>query len=423
MSADKLAAQIPDGSVILTDVLTSEPFEIFKALDRRCEADNIRDCKLFTAIDLYPYKFITDKKYQKNILLVSMFSSGLTRNAVQSGVADFIPFNYNDFPRMFTDYVDADVFVLKVSKMDEDGYFSAGICGSFVNVFLSKVKKVYVECCDKMPYCRNASKVHISQIAGICESHDELISAPAPKLDDVSLKIGSLIAERIPDGACLQLGIGPLPDAIGVALRDKKHLGIHSEMLTESMIDLIECGAVDNSLKETYTGCSVATFAATSARIYKHLAEDDNIILLPVEEANNPYNIAKNSNMVSVNAALEVDIFGQTCAESVGHRIISGTGGQLDFVRGAVLSKGGQSFIAFPSTAKGGQISRIKPLLSPGAQVTTPRNEVDMVVTEYGIAKLRGKTLWERAENLISIAHPDFRDELRFECRKLGFNI
>ena len=258
---------------------------------------------------------------------------------------------------------------------------------------------------------------------GLIENNIELPVLPPVKLDEVSVTIGGLIAEQIPDGACIQLGIGAIPDATGMALKTKKDLGIHTEMFTDSMVELIECGAVNNSRKQIHRGQSVTTFAFGSKRIYDFIDDNPAIALLPVDYVNNPEVICKNDNMISINAALEVDLWGQVCAESVGTKHMSGSGGQIDYVRGACQSKGGKSFIAFSSTAKGGTISKIKPILTPGAVCTTSKNDVDYIVTEYGLAHLRGCSLGERAKRLIAIAHPDFRDELSFEAKKRGILV
>ena len=255
------------------------------------------------------------------------------------------------------------------------------------------------------------------------EYNHDLPVLPPVQLDEVSKTIGGLIAERIPDGACLQLGIGAIPDATGMALKAKHDLGIHTEMFTDSMVELIECGAVNNSKKQIHRGKTVTTFAFGSQRIYDYIDDNPAVEILPVEYVNDPDVICQNDNMISINAAVEVDLFGQVCAESVGTKHMSGSGGQIDYVRGACQSRGGKSFIAFTSTAKGGTISKIKPILTPGAVVTTSKNDVDYIVTEYGVAHLRGRSLGERARQLIAIAHPDFRDELTFEAKKRGIMI
>ena len=423
-SAERVAAMIPDASHIYSDIFLAQPKTIYEAINDRCAVDSMRSCTITTYLDLYPLACYTDPmRYAKNLQGTSVFCSGLTRKAVGQGLADYLPNTYWDQPALIRDYLDVDVFVVSVSPMDSHGYFSLGVTGSDSAEYLKKAKMILVEVNRQMPYCAEAPQVHISQVAALCEADYALPVLPPAKLDEISTTIGNLIAERIPDGACLQLGIGSIPDAVGMALKSKKHLGIHTEMLTDSMVELIQCGAVDNSCKNIHTGKTVATFAYGSKRMYDYIDHNPMVTILPVDYVNNPYTIRQNDQMVSVNAALEIDLTGQVCAESIGNKMFSGSGGQLDYVRGALMSRGGMSFIAFPSTATGGTISKIKPFLTAGAGVTTGRNEVDMIVTEYGVAKLRGRTFGQRAKALISIAHPDFRDQLTFEARKMGLMI
>lgn len=252
----------------------------------------------------------------------------------------------------------------------------------------------------------------------MCEISEDLPIIPPSVIDEKSEKIGQLIADLVPDEATIQLGIGSVPDAVGLALKDKKNLGIHTELMTDVMVELIESGAVTNTKKPIYRGKTVATLAFGSQRLYDFIDDNRSFVLLPVDYVNSPITIAKHDNFISINAAIEVDFFGQVCAESLGPVHVSGSGGQADYVRGAVKSKGGKSFIAMPSTAAGGKISRIRPSLSPGAIVTTSKNDVDYIVTEYGAVRLRGKNLRERTKALISIAHPDFREELMDEAKK-----
>lgn len=424
MSAAEVAALIPDASHIFSDIFLAQPKTLYEAINNRCLADSMRSCKITTYLDLYPLVCYTEPiSFAKNLQGTSVFCSGLTRKAVGQGLADYLPNTYWDQPALIRDYMDVDVFVVSVSPMDSHGYFSLGVTGSDSAEYLKKAKMILVEVNQQMPYCAEAPRVHVSEVRALCEADYALPVLPPAKLDSVSMTIGNLIAERIPDGACLQLGIGSIPDAVGMALKSKKHMGIHTEMLTDSMVELIECGAVDNSCKKLHPGKTVATFAYGSKRMYDYIDHNPAVAILPVDYVNNPYIISRNDQVVSVNAALEIDLSGQVCAESIGHQQFSGSGGQLDYVRGALMSRGGLSFIAFPSTAKGGTISKIKPFLTPGAGVTTGRNEVDMIVTEYGVAKLRGRTFGERAKALISIAHPNFRDQLTFEAQKMGLMI
>ncbi len=286
---------------------------------------------------------------------------------------------------------------------------------------LDKAARIFVEVNPRLPRAVRGSQLHISRVDGICENEHPLPVMPVHEPDQVSSVIGGFIAERIPDGACIQLGIGAIPDAVGAALKSKHDLGIHTELFTDSMVELLECGAVNNSRKQIHRYRSVTTFAYGSQRIYDYIDDNPSIEILPVEYVNDPAVICRNDHMVSINAAVEVDLFGQVCAESIGTKHMSGSGGQVDYVRGACQSRGGMSFIAFSSTTKG--ISKIRSSLSPGAVVTTSKNDVDYIVTEYGVAHLRGESLASRAKQLISIAHPDFRDELIFDAKKRGFMI
>lgn len=424
MSATEVACRIPDHSDIYSDIFLAQPKTIYEAINHRCEEDSLRGCRITTFLELYPLVCYEEPlRFAGNLTGRSIFCSGLSRRAVDSGVADYMPSTYCDLPAQIRDYFNVDVFLISVSPMDRHGFMSLGVTGAASAEYLKKAKRIFVEVNRQMPYCAEAPKVHISQIDALCEADYMLPELDPPKIDDVSRKIAGFITERIPNGACLQLGIGSIPDAVGMELKTKHHLGIHTEMLTDSMIALLESGAADNSRKKLHAGKTIATFAYGSEQMYEYIDHNPSLAILPVDYVNNPYVIAQNDDVISVNAALEVDLTGQVCAESLGHKMFSGSGGQLDYVRGALMSRGGMSFIAFPSTAKNNTISKIRPVLSAGAGVTTNRNEVDMIVTEYGVAKLRGRSFGERAKELIRIAHPDFREQLQFEAVKMGIML
>ena len=393
------------------------------AIAEHIRNSDITGVKVQALLDAYPFEFYTDPTLAGKMTGYSWFSSSAARKAVNAGYADIIPAYYRDFPtRIRTEY-DYDAVCVEVAPMDRHGYFSLALNGSYIDAMLDKTKRIFLEVNDRQPRGLCGSLIHISQVDAIVEYNHDLPVLPPVQLDEVSKTIGGLIAERIPDGACLQLGIGAIPDATGMALKSKHDLGIHTEMFTDSMVELIECGAVNNSKKQIHRGKTVTTFAFGSQRIYDYIDDNPAVEILPVEYVNDPDVICQNDNMISINAAVEVDLFGQVCAESVGTKHMSGSGGQIDYVRGACQSRGGKSFIAFTSTAKGGTISKIKPILAPGAVVTTSKNDVDYIVTEYGVAHLRGRSLGERARQLIAIAHPDFRDELTFEAKKRGIMI
>ncbi|MEF2647562.1 MAG: acetyl-CoA hydrolase/transferase family protein [Oscillospiraceae bacterium] len=420
---DKIARQVQSGWLLGMDTATSQTPAIMTAIAEYIRSSDITGVKVQALLDAYPFEFYTDPTLAGKMTGYSWFSSSAARKAVNAGYADIIPAYYRDFPtRIRTEY-DYDAVCVEVAPMDRHGYFSLALNGSYIDAMLDKTKRIFLEVNDRQPRGLCGSLIHISQVDAIVEYNHDLPVLPPVQLDEVSKTIGGLIAERIPDGACLQLGIGAIPDATGMALKSKHDLGIHTEMFTDSMVELIECGAVNNSKKQIHRGKTVTTFAFGSQRIYDYIDDNPAVEILPVEYVNDPDVICQNDNMISINAAVEVDLFGQVCAESVGTKHMSGSGGQIDYVRGACQSRGGKSFIAFTSTAKGGTISKIKPILTPGAVVTTSKNDVDYIVTEYGVAHLRGRSLGERARQLIAIAHPDFRDELTFEAKKRGIMI
>ncbi len=420
---DKIARQVQSGWLLGMDTATSQTPAIMTAIAEYIRSSDITGVKVQALLDAYPFEFYTDPTLAGKMTGYSWFSSSAARKAVNAGYADIIPAYYRDFPTRIRAEYDYDAVCVEVAPMDRHGYFSLALNGSYIDAMLDKTKRIFLEVNDRQPRGLCGSLIHISQVDAIVEYNHDLPVLPPVQLDEVSKTIGGLIAERIPDGACLQLGIGAIPDATGMALKAKHDLGIHTEMFTDSMVELIECGAVNNSKKQIHRGKTVTTFAFGSQRIYDYIDDNPAVEILPVEYVNDPDVICQNDNMISINAAVEVDLFGQVCAESVGTKHMSGSGGQIDYVRGACQSRGGKSFIAFTSTAKGGTISKIKPILTPGAVVTTSKNDVDYIVTEYGVAHLRGRSLGERARQLIAIAHPDFRDELTFEAKKRGIMI
>ena len=403
---DKIARQVQSGWLLGMDTATSQTPAIMTAIAEYIRSSDITGVKVQALLDAYPFEFYTDPTLAGKMTGYSWFSSSAARKAVNAGYADIIPAYYRDFPTRIRAEYDYDAVCVEVAPMDRHGYFSLALNGSYIDAMLDKTKRIFLEVNDRQPRGLCGSLIHISQVDAIVEYNHDLPVLPPVQLDEVSKTIGGLIAERIPDGACLQLGIGAIPDATGMALKAKHDLGIHTEMFTDSMVELIECGAVNNSKKQIHRGKTVTTFAFGSQRIYDYIDDNPAVEILPVEYVNDPDVICQNDNMISINAAVEVDLFGQVCAESVGTKHMSGSGGQIDYVRGACQSRGGKSFIAFTSTAKGGTISKIKPILTPGAVVTTSKNDVDYIVTEYGVAHLRGRSLGERARQLIAIAHP-----------------
>ena len=273
-----------------------------------------------------------------------------------------------------------------------------------------------------MPRTLGDSFLHLDEIDFIVKRDEEILEIPLPKIGEVEKKIGEYCSSLINDGDTLQLGIGAIPDAVLTFLELKKDLGIHSEMISDGILELIKKGVITNKKKQTFVGKTLVTFIMGSRKLYDYVDNNPNVVFYPVDFVNHPIEIGKNDNMVSINSAIQIDLMGQVNAESIGYDQFSGTGGQVDFIRGTSFSKNGRSIIVIPSTARKGKISRIVPILDEGAAITTSRNDVDYVITEYGIAKLKGKTLRERGKELINIAHPDFREEL-YEKYKKKFKL
>ena len=292
---------------------------------------------------------------------------------------------------------------------------SFGVSSDYTKPAAHAARMVIAEVNDRMPHVGGDNHIHVSELDYIVETSNPLFEIPLPKIGETEQAIGRYCAELIEDGSTLQLGIGAIPDAVLQCLQDKKDLGIHTEMFSDGVIDLVQKGVINGKCKTLHPGKLVATFLMGSQRLYDFVDNNPDVALFPVDYVNDPYIICQNRQLISINSCIEIDLSGQVCSETIGPKQFSGTGGQVDYIRGAALSEGGKSILAMPSTAARGKVSRIVPYLAAGAAVTTSRNEVDYIVTEYGIAHLKGKTLRQRAENLIRIAHPDFRESLTEE--------
>ena len=321
-------------------------------------------------------------------------------------------------PKLFKTTMPVDVALIQVTPPDEHGYCSLGVSVDYTKPAAEAAKTVIAQVNDRMPRTMGESFIHVTEIDCFVEHSAPIIELGAPKIGDVERAIGENCASLISDGDTLQLGIGAIPDAVLLFLKDKKDLGIHSEMFSDGVVELVEAGVVTNKKKTFHPGKMVVTFLMGSKKLYDFVNNNPTVEMYPVDYVNDPVVIMKNDNIVSINSCVQADLMGQVCSESIGLTQISGVGGQVDFVRGAMMAKNGKSIIAMPSTAGKGKFSKIVPLLDEGAAVTTSRNDVDYIVTEYGIAALRGKTLRERAKALIQIAHPDFREGLALEYEK-----
>lgn len=357
---------------------------------------------------------------QKHFIYNNWHFSGGDRKLCDQGLCYYIPILYREVPTYYRENMDVDVCMLTVTPMDEHGCFNFGFNNSATLAAIERAKVVIVEVNENMPRCLGGNQefVHISDVDYIVESSNwPFPELPQPVISACDARIAKIIVQSIEDGSCIQLGIGSLPNAVGklIACSDLKDLGVHTEMMVDAMMEMYLAGKVTGKCKNIDKGKMVFTFALGSEKLYRFLNNNPLCASYPVDYTNSPQIISQNDRMVAINNAVEIDLFGQVCSESAGTRQISGTGGQVDFTEGAFLSRGGKAFICISSTFedKKGQLhSRITPTLSPGAIVTTSRSTVMYVVTEYGMVNLKGKSTWERAEALISIAHPDFREEL-----------
>lgn len=416
-TASEAVAAIPNDSDISIGMAVAEPPALLAALAARVEAGALTGLRpwyfhslIHAGTTLLRYELL-DRVHPH-----CMFLSPVERALIKRGEAEgrvpieFVPTAFSDSSRLLSERVSLDAFVTTVSPMDRNGWFTFGTSNDYATTVARSAKRLIVEVNPNMPRVFGESLLHISEVAAIVENEQPLFEAayPEPAAEDET--IATMVAAMIQDGACIQMGIGTLPNAVCAKLESHKDLGIHTELMTPALARLIQCGAVTNRLKTTYRGRSVFTFAMGDRAFYDFLDDNPSMHSAPVQIVNDPRHISKNDKVVSVNATLQVDLGGACNSEHMLGRQYSGSGGQLDFVRGASASKGGKSIIACHSTAKQGAVSRIVPRLE--GPVTTPRNDTHIIVTEYGWVDLKGKSLRERAEALIGIAHPRFREEL-----------
>jgi 4-hydroxybutyrate CoA-transferase len=413
-AAEALRA-VKSGDRVVTGHATGEPQALIEALVAR--APELEGVEIVHMVAMGPAKYAQpgmEKSFRHN----GFFLGGATRKAVEEGRADFTPCFFHEIPRLFAEKImPVDVALIQVTPPDADGFCSYGVSADYTQPAAENARMVIAQVNRQLPRTGGV-RISLDAVRFIVEQDQPIIELAPPKIGEVERKIGENVASLIPDGATLQLGIGAIPDAVLLFLDKKKDLGIHSEMFSDGVVHLAEMGVVTNRRKTVHPGKFIATFLMGSRKLYDFVDNNPDVELYPVDYVNDPYVIGRHDNMISINAALQVDLMGQVNAEMIGSRQFSGIGGQVDFVRGASRSKGGKAIIAMPSTAAGGKISRICLELDRGAAVTTSRTDVHTVVTEYGIAELRGKTLRQRAAALIAIAHPDFRDELKGVAKK-----
>jgi acyl-CoA hydrolase/ribosomal protein S18 acetylase RimI-like enzyme len=408
---ERAVREIKSGWRVLVGSGCSEPQTLVRAMADR--AATLHDVEVVHLLTLGIAGYVGEEhagRFRHN----AFFIGSNVRQAVREGRADYTPIFLSEIPELIrSGQRPVQAVLLQLSPPDRHGFCSLGIAVDIQLAALESARLVVAEVNPRMPRTHGNTAVHVSRIHRVVEVDTPILELPLPKEpDEVSVEIGGHVARLVDHGSCLQLGIGAIPDAVLGFLTEKRHLGVHSEMFSDGMLPLLENGNVDNSRKAVHRGKTVASFVMGTRQLYDFVDDNPSIEFHPSDHVNDPRVIARNDGVVAVNSALQVDLTGQVCADSLGYRFYSGIGGQVDFIRGAAMSRGGKPIIALPSTAQGGSVSRIVPHLDEGAGVVTSRGDVHYVVTEFGVAYLHGKTIRERALALINIAHPDFRREL-----------
>lgn len=409
-------ALIKSGDSVATLFYNNEPSVFMMNLHKI--ADRVENVKLWSSLPTKNYPVMQDNSLKGKIDINSFFYGADCRKGHSSGRFSYFPCSLQFCGEVVAND-GIELLVISTGPMSSDGYFEIAFDLETADSILPAAKKIVIEVNKKLAAPKSSMRIPLEKVYGIYEVEQELACAPVPPETDVDWKIAEYAASLIKDRDTIQLGIGAMPNIVGKLLVDKRDLGIHTEMFTSSMAHLIKGGVVTNEYKTINKGYTVYGFAYGDEELYDTIANNDKLRVMPNSYVNNPGIISQHDNFVSVNSALQLDLTGQICSESIGFRQFSGAGGALDFALGAFYSKNGRGIIAVHSTAKNDTVSKIQPVLSPGAIVTIPRNIVDYVITEYGVAKLRNKSVKQRVESLIAIAHPDFRSELRREAEKM----
>lgn len=428
ITAKEAAAMVKTGDNIYYSEFTLFPHSLDLALSKRVMDGELEDLKLSVVCLIKVPEVVKADPEQKRVTTSDWHFSAVSRRLGEQGLISYVPMTYHQGPHIMRKYIDYDVAFISAAPMGINGNFNIGISNSMSSAAISKSKKIIIEINKNIPRCLGGNQefIHVSKVDHIIEGeHPALAETSMKQASDEDKKIASYIINEISEGCCLQLGIGGLPNLIGGIIGEMgiPDLGVHTEMMVDSFADLYEKGLVSGAKKNTDKGKMTYTFAMGTKRLYDFLNNNPACASYPVDYINDAKIISQNDNVVAINNALEIDLTGQVCSESSGHKQISGTGGQLDYIYGAFLSKGGKGIIAMKSTFndKDGQLrSTIKPVLSKGAIVTLPRSIVQYVVSEHGIVQLKGKNTKERAEALISISHPDFREDMIKEADKMG---
>jgi 4-hydroxybutyrate CoA-transferase len=424
MTADEAVEAVQSGNRLFLTGNVSVPYQLLDALVKR--APKLQDVEICQALTVGAPAYV-GPEMEGHLRVNTMFISGNIRRAVHEGRADFTPVLLSEFPLLFKNgHLPLDVALIHVSLPDEHGFCSLGVEVGLTKTPAETAKIVIAEVNEQMPRTLGDAFIHVSRLNYIVPVSYPIAEMPmgdgnpSPEIESMA----AYIADLIPDGATMQMGIGAVPDAVLKYLYDKKDLGVHTELFSDGVIDLVEAGVLTNAAKTLHQGKIVAGFVLGTKRLYDWVDDNPLIEMRRTEYVNDPFVVAQNDKMVAINSAIEIDLTGQVCADSIGPKLYSGVGGQLDFIYGASRSKGGVPIIALPSdttTSSGKRFSRITGMLKHGAGVVTTRNHVRYVVTEHGVADLYGKTIRQRAQALINIAHPDFRADLKKEARELNY--
>ena len=413
---EKAIHNINSGNRVVFGHAAGEPLVLVNELVN--QKDRLKNVELVHMVPLGGCKYCLPEM-EPNFRHNSLFAGAGTRKSINENRADYTPVYFSEIPRLFRDNIlPVDVALIQLSPPDENGFLSFGVSIDYTMQAAKSAKIIIAEVNKQMPRTIG-SQIHISEIDYIIKTDRPLVEIPLPKITSIEEKIGRNVASLVPDRANLQLGIGAIPDAVLKFLREKKDLGIHTEMFSDGVVDLYEKGVITNKYNNLNPGKFIATFLMGTKRLYNFVDNNPNVEMHPVDYTNNIMIAGKVNNLISINSAIQVDLFGQVCADTLGYQQYSGVGGQVDFVRASSISPGGKSIIALPSTNKQKTITRIVFKLNEGACVTTSRNDVHYIVTEYGIADLRGKTVQQRAKALIEIAHPNFQSQLKQDFRSI----
>lgn len=418
-SPEAVLEHIRHHSDLVIPLAAGEPVALMDAIESAAQRGDLVGVTVHQMHALHDRPYLHGA-YPDRLRHVAYFLSHITRPCYQAGTVDLVPNHFSEVYSHIRHRTNDPLVIASASPPDRHGYFSLGVNADYTSSFIGRAR-FFLEANPRMPRTFGRNQIHVSQIEGWVLNERELDEAQPPEVDADDHTIAGFIADRIPDGACLQTGIGAIPNAIMSALSSHRDLGVHTELLSDGLVDLMEKGVVNGVRKLHNRTKVVGTFALGTRRLYDFLHENTAVELWSVRYVNDPRLLSRERNFVSINATLSVDLLGQCASETLGGKYYSSSGGQVDFARGAMYSEGGQGFIVLHSTAKHGNVSRIVPHLAPGDAVTLSKNTVDKVVTEWGVAELRAKTIRERAKALIAVAHPDHRDHLTAAATKAGY--